>query len=381
MPRIQLLHHVYSSSQGYRTLKTSAGVPPPTVEALEEVSAKMYPKAKSAPRFSVFPPDDIFLCCSMNVLSGVDHVGRTRSLVHNILIRREALKGQHGFNHLFLPASVYMKPGEDIRRGLKNLPAYFEFNEESLFDFPSRFDRDTLPRKCALHLLRILLGDRPAVIRSEKGTAYARILKVSGLLPADIREPLAMINGLFLPEFSDLGHPTVFLVPKDFDLSAAVREGYAALDVSAMKGYNLPRPHPWDRFVVGHLTAGDPHDDLKTLLKVLNHFRPLSRYTPEAFQALIEGFESARRCFEQNGRLDVKRAPSDGLRATGKFFKAGHPDIVFDVFLGCLQLLGARELSDQVQQFGRMIAEGAELLIPLFRESTEVSVDELDFDV
>ncbi|MHC5035961.1 MAG: hypothetical protein ACYTHM_01480 [Planctomycetota bacterium] len=382
MSRIDLFHHVYSSQQGYRTLKASPQIPSSTVEVLEEISAKLYPKARSTARFSFFPPDEIFLCCSMNVLSGVDHVGRTRSLVHNILLRRETLQETPGFNHLQIPHNLFLRPGEDLQRAVKTLIPEFIFDESNFPPPPSRFDKESLPRKSVLHLLRVMLGERPTVIRGEKDLAYDRIVKVSGLLPAVIRETLALLNGIFLPEFADIGHPTIYLVPKDFDLAGTVRSGYIALDSAGMQGFNLPRPHPWDRFVVGHLTAGDTRKDLETLLNVINRFRPLSRYTPQAFQDLIKAFEEARSCFDPDGHLNIQRAPSEALRSTGSFFQAGHPDIVFDIFLGCLQLLGARELSEEVQNFGRMIAEGAETLIPLFLEASEVSVEDMfDFDV
>jgi len=383
MGRIEIFHHVYSSKDGYRTIKAHPEIPPATIEVLEDISAKLYPKARSGPRFSVFPTDDIFLCCCMTVLSGVDHVGRTRSLVHNILIRREQIQERHGFNHLHLPPDLFIKPGEDLNRAVKNLTPRYEYEEGAFAPPPSRFDKEALPRKAVLQLLRILLGDRPTVIRTEKDLAWERLVRVSGLIPAVIREPLAVINGVYLPEFSDLGHPTIFLVPPEFDLAGAVHGGITALDGMENQGYNLPRAHPWDRFVVGHLTAGDSKKALTTLLNVLHRFRPLSRYTPEAFEQLVAAFEEARNCFEPDGRMDIKRAPSEGLSAAGKFFLAGHPDIVFEMFLGCLQLLGARDLNSQVKEFGRMIAEGAETLIPLFAEADDVSGEEdvFDFDV
>lgn len=382
MTGIQLHHHVYSSKQGYRTLKASPEIPPPTLETLEEISAKLYPKARSAPRFSVFPPDDIFLCCSMNVLSGVDHVGRTRSVVHNILLRREEIQSIPGFNHLQVPRAVFLKPGEDLLRAVKSLEPHLEITKDLFPPPPDRFDRDTFPRKSVLHLLRVILGDRAVVVRAEKDLAWERIFRVSSLLPSVIREPLAVINGPFLPEFVDLGHPTLFLVPQEFDLTGTVRGGYTALDEGGKQGFNLPRPNPWERFVVGHLTAGDTRKDLATLVNVCNRFRPLSRYTPQAFAELLKAYEVARHCFDEDGRLNIKRAPSEGLKAAGPFFLAGHPDIVFEIFLGCLQLLGAREMSGEVRQFGKMIAEGAETLNPLFMETTEVTgQDMFDFDV
>lgn len=381
MTRIPVYHHVYSSKGGYRTLRASPEIPAPTIGVLEDVSAKLYPKARSQPRFSVFPPDDIFLCTSLNVLSGVDHVGRTRSLVHNILVRREDAQDCRGFNHLQLPPALFVTPGDDLDRAIKNLSAFAEL-EDAPAPPPLHFDRDSFPRKSVLQILRILLGDQPTVVRSDKELAFERLVRVSGLVPAVVREPLAVVNGAYLPELADLGHPTVFLVGPEFELATAVRAGLGALEVGDNQGYNLPRAHPWDRFVVGTLTAGDPRKDLATLLAVLNRFRPLSRYTPEDFEELFLAFEAARNCFEEDGRLNIKRAPSEGLRAAGHFFQAGHPDIVFEMFLGCLQLLGARDLKTQVREFGQMISAGAETLIPYFVESGEVNGEDVfDFDV
>jgi hypothetical protein len=267
-------------------------------------------------------------------------------------------------------------------RAVKSLSSSLELGEDLFPPPPEHFDKDVLPRKSVLHFLRVMLGDKAVVVRAEKDLAWKRISAVSRLLPSVVRETVAVINGIFLPEFADLGHPTLFLVPSDFDLTSAVRSGYVGLDEGGLQGFNLPRHNPWDRFVVGHLTAGDTRRDLRTLVNVCNRYRPLSRYTPTAIDELVKGFETARSCFDEDGSLNIKRAPSDGLKAAGPFFEAGHPDIVFDIFLGCLELLGAREMSGQVRDFGRMIAEGAETLSPLFMETTEDTAQDIfDFDV
>jgi hypothetical protein len=241
-----------------------------------------------------------------------------------------------------------------------------------------RFDRENLPRKSVLHILRALLGEKKTVVvRSDKDLAWERIVQVSALLPPVAREPLAIVNGAFLPELADLGLPTVFLVPPEFDVAASVREGNAALDEAGMLAFNLSAPHPWDRFVVGNLTSGDPRGDLATLLKVVHRSRPLARYTPKAFEDLVKAFEAARSCFDSDGRVNVRRAPADGLGAAPKFFEAGHPDIAFDVFQDCLRLLGARGLLEPIHDFARTIAAGAGILAPLFAEAHESPVEDL----
>jgi hypothetical protein len=377
MSRIRLHHHVYSSLQGYRTLRASPEVPAPTVKVLEDFSEKVHSRARRAPRFSVFPPDEIFLCVSMNVQSGTDHVGRTRSLVHNVLIRKEEVREIPGFNHLGLPHAAFLKPGGDLQRDLTALPADVEVPAEDTTPLAPRFDRENLPRKSVLHLLRALLGDKPVLLRSDKEAGWDRVVQVSALLPPAVREPLAVVNGAYVPEFADLGHPTVFLVPADVDIADVVREGKVALDEGGMLAYNLPLSHPWEQFVVGNITSGDSHGDLATLLRVVQRYRPLARYSPQDFKDLVEAFQAARQCFDPDGRVNVRRAPADGLTAAPRFFQAGHPDIAFDIFQDCLRLLGARKLLDPVRDFMRTIEEGAKILAPLFAEARESPVDEL----
>lgn len=379
--KVNLFHHVFTSVGGYKTVFASRSVPPASVETLEEFSRLTHRLARRSVRFSYLGFDPLFVGFSRLSLAGSDHVGRTRALVHNVLVRREEAERIPFFDLFALPAEVFLHGKGDVAADAQRLPPSFDFQARNPI---SSFPFDQVPQRQARNVLRAMLHNGSCLVRAVEGKALNVVRALLPFLPPIARERITVVHGDYVPSFDGKSRHTLFLVPPDFDVTPLAGAGYPVLDDAGLNGANLPKAHPYARLLLSHL-FGKKADRarLVTLLRAINTYRPIVEYTLEAYQNLVQGFETAQGFFSRDGHLRVEGAPEKGLEGALCFFRAGHPDIVFDIFNSCLHLLGKRNLWAGLSNFENVVVSGIDTLKGFFSEvpqDARILEDIGDFD-
>ncbi|MCX7703054.1 MAG: hypothetical protein N2234_02990, partial [Planctomycetota bacterium] len=83
---VKLYHHIYTSSGGYKTVYSTKNLPSDILDRLERYSTLVYPRVGGIPFFAIFPISEDKICYSKAFRGGVDHVGRPKACVHNIVL-------------------------------------------------------------------------------------------------------------------------------------------------------------------------------------------------------------------------------------------------------------------------------------------------------
>ncbi len=379
--KLNVYHHVYTSINGYKTVKVSQSVPKNTLDMLEEYSKQIHRLARRTVRFSILGFDEIFVCLSRLSLAGSDHVGRTRALVHNLLFRREDVEALPFFDVFSVPAEIFMDEQADVAMCSARLPESFEFSPRNP---ATAFPSDQLPQKTARNVLRCMLHDGTSIVRSVEGQAFAAARVLLALLPPVAREHLTVVTGDYIQACDGRTRHTVFIVPPEFDVKPFSDAGFPVLDDGGQTALNLPKAHPYTRMVLGLLYGGEEdRARLAPLLRAINTYRPAVPYSFDAYQNLVQGLLTAGGFFSRDGRLHVEGAPEKGLEAALSFFRAGHPDIVFDIFSSCLRLLGKRNMQPALANFENVVMSGIDTLKEFFSEvpqDVQILEDIADFD-
>jgi len=364
--KVNLFHHVYTSLGGYKTVWKSPDVPPPSLETFKEFSRLTHKLARRSSRFSLLGFDPHFVGISRLSLAGSDHVGRTRALVHNVLFRREEIERIPFFDPFAMPREIFLTGKGDILMEAKRLAPSFDFQARNPL---STFPFEQIPQRMARNVLRLLLHEGTSFIRAVEGKALSVVRALLPFLPPIHRERVSIISGDFVQPFDGKSRYTLFLVSPEFDLTPFVEAGYPVLDDGGLNGHNLPKAHPYSHLLLGQIYGEkNDHQKLITLLRAINAYRPIVEYSLDGYHNLVNGFETAQGFFSRDGHLHVEGAPEKGLKGALSFFRAGHPDIVFDIFNSCLHLLGERNLFTGLANFENVVVSGIDTLTGFFAE-------------
>jgi hypothetical protein len=379
--KVNVFHHVYSSVGGYRTVMQSNGIPASTVQALEEYSRPAHKLARRNPRFSLLGFDEIFTGISRLNLAGSDHVGRTRACVHNILVRRDEVEKALFFDIFQVPQELFLTGTGDIAREANSLPTSFDFSPRNPV---TAYPLDAVPQRTARNLMRCMLHEGSTILQGTEAQTLTAVRAQISLLPPVARDSVTLVTGDYISPLDGKGRHMVFLVPPEFDAASYIEHGLPVLVDGGVNGHNLPRTHPWGKLVLGLLYGSDEdRRSLFTLLRAVNTYSPIVSYTPEMYKNLVAGFNIARQFFQKDGHLHVEGAPEKGLEGALAFFRAGHPDIVFDIFNACLHMLGKRHLTEGLENFEHVVQSGIDTLKEFFAEAPadEPLLDDIgDFD-
>ncbi|HVY62303.1 MAG TPA: hypothetical protein VHF22_11655, partial [Planctomycetota bacterium] len=107
---IPVKHHVYTSFQGYGSLKSSDDLEPEVLEALDERVGTLAAASSATPRRSTFPVGR-YVAVTSAFMMGVDHAGRPRAIAHTILVDREVARALPWFLPLAVDPSAFVGPG------------------------------------------------------------------------------------------------------------------------------------------------------------------------------------------------------------------------------------------------------------------------------
>lgn len=105
---VTVMHHVYSSANGYRTLIFSPRLQP-LMPRLEEWAKKQCTSANTGTRWFSFPLDDAHWTISKAFKAGVDRAGRPRNCVHSVVFDRSELWARWPeFNPTRIPSDWFL---------------------------------------------------------------------------------------------------------------------------------------------------------------------------------------------------------------------------------------------------------------------------------
>ncbi len=194
MVRLELKHHVYSSIEGYQSIFASKGLPQEVIERVEECSRLLYPRLYGPGTRSMFPVCGYF-CHSRVFRYGLDHVGRPRTCVHNILVDlslQDSSLDPYGLGpQAFLSPDV---PDQDI--GYELAEAYnWPTTRETMSERVQYLLGNAEAARCFPAVLSLLQFGQPWVLRARSQEGFDLVSSVGAFLPPVLQRRLAIVSG------------------------------------------------------------------------------------------------------------------------------------------------------------------------------------------
>lgn len=327
MVRLELKHHVYTSIEGYQSIFASKGLPHEVLERVEETSRLLYPRLHGHVSRSLYSVCG-FLCHSKVFRYGMDHVGRPRTCVHNILVdlslQEEALDPCGLCAEAFLTPDV---PEGDISYELAeaynwpNAQETLQRHAEALLASPES-------QPVFAPLLSMLQYGQAWFLRAPSLEGFELVSHAAAFLPPQVREQLAIVSGL------QLQGSRVTILPSNTDMSAY--EGGWVLDFPADPA-NTPGCSEYASLIEEYLFHRRDLATLRLIHDFLSTYEEPERDALLALDRFAKVFRATERYIDREYgglRIDAHSLESF-LAAVPELHRAGFPRLAESVLDWC----------------------------------------------
>ncbi len=338
--KLTLHHHVYSSMGGYKTLYASPALPASLVSDLEIFAKRSYTRLKSAPILCFLRLTDGTLCQTRIFSAGADHVGRSRTCVHNVLIRGDELRRIAYFNPLLLPDHYFLRGDSALKSFTTILPHHLDVD-------PAHFARlDVLvatprqPQAVQLMLRAMLSVGRNLILRDPHNIAFGLMRDLFPLLPPGARRAYSIVRGAHLPQvLAGCGGVNATFIPAYLKLETLTQQpGNIIIDWSDANAQprvvNLPAPNAYVRLLEDLLLLAPQPEKIRRLLALLEAFDSGGVPSENAYSDLVQGYGHIVEAVTDDGGLSQEQLEAilpEGLNAALPFWRAGFLDLTLDL--------------------------------------------------
>jgi len=342
---VMLRHHIYTTVGGYKSVYVSEGISSELLTLLERYSALTYPKVGGLPIFAISPVERGLLVFSKAFRGGVDHVGRPKACVHNIVV--PAVIPPKNGNHLIPPLiedSFFLsEPPEPhdipyLSSRLKGEAPSSGLAEAVRRVIRSGEFRDPINKA----LLLATTASQEFFVTGGFLALRRRIGTILPLVPraSRIRLSLSSEEAPISAVFGNRG--THLRCVKDTS-SAPPEAPLIMLDGNG--SYNMPA---MNRFCAYIDESGDP-DDVLRLIMLIEHYAPDEPLTFDLYPILIEAFESVKSAVSVDGKPELTPETVRPLMLSLRHFvSCGFEKFVLDVLVEVGRFLSRRFDDDSV---------------------------------
>lgn len=340
MKELALQHHIYSSLGGYKTLFASKRLPDTLVKRLDRYSTETYDKIpQNCPR-EIFFTDEGFIILSKKFVNGSDHVGRTRSCVHNVVIHLKDLQHLNFFNPFMIPDSVFIPDDANLQHLQKYIQRAYLVEDGEFVDIIREISEMNAPQDLLRNLMAGLLsGKSTCIIRGASRKTINLLEKIVVFLPPALRNHISLIAFFPLKQYivSLKNNVAVVLLSKDDDIERLIAENFAVIDLVDKKTYNYPTQNEYVEFVMNAISGDGQMAEVVKLLKVLEKYRIKTVLTPEYYEMFIKAYRNISDSFTPGGNIDVSSNPSECIDSVLGFYRTGYWNIALDIIEKCFQ--------------------------------------------
>jgi len=329
MGEIQLLHHVYTSISGYKTVYSSPEIKPNVLTALEAFSDTIYPRVRQKTLRSIYHPSPEHICISRVFRSSADHAGRQRSCVHNILVSKKDLFESRYINPFELPESLFLNTAPEaafIPSLKKRLPNKLALGSPSVADL--KIDDSVFTTPLGQTIFSAVTSNHDMAIISPSYDCYDFLAAAGDMLPPFLRLSTAVVSGTIYRSAYTEGATAYQLTP-GYDTEMLTTEGVITYDTTSGRTANLPAPNKYFAFIASNI---DENNELVRKLVAVIHKYPLSRIsTNDMYHNLVRAFTETSGCFDDDGSVCPVSDMDAILKYLLAFYQSGHTSIVIDV--------------------------------------------------
>jgi hypothetical protein len=341
MTGIPLYHHVYSSLEGYKTLFSSRTLPEQIVQKLDVFSTETYDKIPAACPREIFFTEEGYVCISKKFVNGSDHVGRTRSCVHNVLIRQQDVYEAPFFNPFSIPDALFLNADSDLMNIAGLVHKSWTYSEGDFVDSLAALGKSALPQPQLKEiLLAVLSGKSSCVVRGASRPVIEALEMATAALPPSLRERFSLVAFYPLkPLVSTGGVFTAIVLGKSEPVNDFIRDGFIVIDLAEKMSYNLEPKNAYAELIMDALFRPGALPNLVKLLKVLETYRISSVLSPAHYEALIKAWKQTVDAFTPAGQIDVAANHETALDSVLDFYKAGYWSIASDIVEKCFHMI------------------------------------------
>ncbi len=318
---IELAHHLYSSSGGYRTLFSSPELPPEVAAKAEDVAKKLYRIVGAQPQRGFYHAAPGLAAAVRGFQFGTDHAGRARTCIHTVFLPEEQLAAVPGFSPFLVPDDLFIPEDTDVQ--------YLSSELRQTWSAPPSFPRPSVagihPDWIRLLFPSLLDAVSATIVVDTKLEAGGMIAALSHALPPANRRSLSYIEAAHLTPSS----PPVFQIticeklPDDTTASDV-----AVIDLSGGHSRNLPPSNAYSDFVAASMAANA--EDLGRFIAVFEKHEPDRRFSLPELAALAKQYPETRHLFRRDGGV-ATHAPADGCNAVVPYFRAGAMRLAYTI--------------------------------------------------
>lgn len=342
---MKLHHHIYTTVGGYRSVYTSEGISPELLALLERYSALTYPKVGGLPIFAISPVGRQFLLYSKAFRGGVDHVGRPKACVHNIVVPL-TLPSDDGVARIptLLEDSLFLShPPEPS--DIPYLPSRLKEEapaEELVTSVEEVVQTGDFLKPTNLALLLAATASQEFFITGGFIALRQRIRTIFPLIPRPSRLLLTLSN-IEAPVDAVFGNRGGILRCIKETSEAPTNAPIIMLDTDT--SYNMPAMNRYCTYI----SESRNRDEIVRLVLLIERYAPRQPLTFDLYPVLIEGFESVKETIDAEGRPEVKHHTIRALMLSLRHFvSCGFYDFVIDALLGVGRFLSRHYDDDSV---------------------------------
>jgi hypothetical protein len=302
---IPLEHHLYTSTEGYKTVYASQSLSKETIQKLEEFTDNFCQTNHFTTRSSQFMLDHHFCFLSVRRL-GTDHAGRPRSCAHTTLFPRQLFVTTPGLNLLFGRESLFARSWDGldplIRGLIREVPAdqlTLTNPEEFLDNFQPPDDR----------LLSFILGgfifpNRSSVLIGDVKENLRLLSRIALLIPRLTRIMTSLYVGVHWSNPPDSSQNRFFFLESGEARDYAVG-GVAVCDTTKQQFFNAPSAegHPFIEFLIRLCQRWHSSDSLMRLLRFQEADPSYQSRNAEQYFHYVKGLQFAEPFINEDGQL------------------------------------------------------------------------------
>ncbi len=321
--QIGLMHHVYSSMGGYRTIYASPKLPPAALSKAEEVARKLYPKVGTRPQMGYYRAADGWSAALRGFPAGTDHTGRVRTCIHTIFMRDQDLARVPWFNPFDIPDDLFMDEEEDLQDLSGQLkPAWLMGDTAAAAaDAWRRTGTAIHPRAAQMMVPAMLEVRRATIVLDQQDQAFEIASLLAFVLPPSVRRGLTYLARAMLPPGpTPIFRMTFFGNNPD---PSILTGGEIVADFRRAESYNDPERNAFSDFVLASLADGGEPMTPWRLAAVLERHEQDREFKSFHYLKLTEGFLKCPMIFRDDGTINVKASPADANDGVLPFWKSG----------------------------------------------------------
>jgi|GEM_PF-1846892 len=314
---VVLYHHIYTTIGGYKTVYATKGLQHNIISMLERYSALAYPRIGGLPVFAIFPLTENKICCSKALRGGVDHAGRPKACVHNIVI--DAILNPLSSSE---DDTLYLPPLPDDKLFLTQPPEVMDVPY-----LPSRLKERTTAEPFSSRAIEVLANDdfrkpfylslllattalQNIFVKGDFSTLRQHISSLLPLIPRPSRILLSFYSKeLPIETVSKYGGSSLCCVNTTQEIPP--NAPHIILDTNTTS--NMPAMNQYCLY----LKENENKEEILKLVLLLERYAPSHPLTFDLYPILIKSFESVKKAITSEGRpfttLETIRPLMDSL--------------------------------------------------------------------